>query len=80
MAFLSCRHGSGKNSVVPQPGSNEMADLNRYMVRKDRERIQNYIERKNLRMTETTDRTLVSDPEGGRRGDLQGEGQDNNGL
>ena len=36
-----------------QPGNNEMADLNRYMVRKDRERIQNYIERKNLRMTET---------------------------
>lgn len=30
-----------------------MADLNRYMVRKDRERIQNYIERKNLSMTET---------------------------
>ena len=30
-----------------------MADLNMYMVRKDRERIQNYIERKNLRMKET---------------------------
>jgi FKBP-type peptidyl-prolyl cis-trans isomerase len=30
-----------------------MADLNRYMVRKDRERIQNYIERKHLRMAET---------------------------
>ena len=30
-----------------------MADLNRYFVKKDRERIQNYIERKNLRMTES---------------------------
>ena len=30
-----------------------MADLNRYFVQKDRERIQNYIERKNLNMTES---------------------------
>ncbi len=30
-----------------------MADLNSYMVKKDRERIQNYIGRKNLNMTET---------------------------
>jgi FKBP-type peptidyl-prolyl cis-trans isomerase FkpA len=52
-AFLSCRHGSGKDSARSQPGTNEMADLNRYMVRKDRERIQNYIERKKLTMTET---------------------------
>ncbi len=53
VAFISCSHGPEKNSAVSQPGSNEMADLNTYMVRKDRERIQNYIERKNLRMTET---------------------------
>jgi len=51
--FISCRQGSGNKPVRNQPGSNEMADLNRYMVRKDRERIQNYIERKNLSMTET---------------------------
>ena len=57
-----------------------MADLNRYMVRKDRERIQNYIERKNLKMTETSTGSLVSDTERGRRGDLQGEGQNSNGL
>ena len=30
-----------------------MAELNRYLVQKDRERIQNYIERKNLKMTES---------------------------
>jgi FKBP-type peptidyl-prolyl cis-trans isomerase len=53
VAFISCSHGPEKSSAVSQPGGNEMAELNRYMVRKDRERIQNYIERKNLRMTET---------------------------
>jgi len=30
-----------------------MADLNRYLVQKDRERIKNYIERKNLIMSES---------------------------
>ena len=53
VAFISCRKGNEKKSAISQPGSNEMADLNRYLVRKDRERIQNFIERKNLRMTET---------------------------
>jgi FKBP-type peptidyl-prolyl cis-trans isomerase FkpA len=53
VSIISCRHETGKNSAVSQPGMNEMADLNRYMVTKDRERIQNYIERKNLNMTET---------------------------
>jgi FKBP-type peptidyl-prolyl cis-trans isomerase FkpA len=53
VVFISCKHGAEKNHSGSQPGSSEMADLNRYMVRKDRERIQNYIERKNLRMTET---------------------------
>jgi len=51
--FLSCRHTPGNNISVSPPGRNDMADLNTYMVRKDRERIQNYTERKNLRMTET---------------------------
>lgn len=53
VASVSCNNGAEKKSAVLQPGVNEMADLNRYMVRKDRERIQSYIERKNLRMTET---------------------------
>ena len=52
-AFISCRQGYEKNSAASKPDKNDMADLNRYMVRKDRERIQNYIARKNLRMTET---------------------------
>jgi FKBP-type peptidyl-prolyl cis-trans isomerase FkpA len=42
-----------KSNTVSRPGKNEMADLNRYFVTKDRERIQNYIERKNLSMTES---------------------------
>ncbi|MBK8883654.1 MAG: FKBP-type peptidyl-prolyl cis-trans isomerase [Bacteroidales bacterium] len=51
--LISCTHVTEKNSASTRPGSNDMADLNRYLVQKDRERIQNYIERKNLRMTET---------------------------
>jgi FKBP-type peptidyl-prolyl cis-trans isomerase FkpA len=53
IASVSCKHSSGTISEVSRPGRNEMADLNRYMVRKDRDRIKNYIERKNLRMMET---------------------------
>jgi FKBP-type peptidyl-prolyl cis-trans isomerase FkpA len=53
VSSVSCRNGTEKKSAVLKPGDNQMADLNRYMVRKDRERIQSYIERKNLRMTET---------------------------
>jgi FKBP-type peptidyl-prolyl cis-trans isomerase len=52
-AFISCNHGAEKNLAGPRPGSNDMADLNRYLVQKDRERIQNFIERKKLSMTET---------------------------
>jgi FKBP-type peptidyl-prolyl cis-trans isomerase len=36
-----------------EPGKKEMADLNRYLVQKDRERIENYIERRDLKMTES---------------------------
>jgi FKBP-type peptidyl-prolyl cis-trans isomerase len=49
----SCHNGRESNSSVSQPGKGEMADLNRYLITKDRERIQNYIVRKNLTMTET---------------------------
>ena len=40
-------------AIGNKPGKNEMADLNRYLVQKDRERIRNYIERKNLKMKES---------------------------
>jgi FKBP-type peptidyl-prolyl cis-trans isomerase FkpA len=52
-AQFSCGHRHERDSSSAQLGKGEMADLNRYMITKDRERIQNYIERKNLRMTET---------------------------
>jgi len=53
VAFVSCNNNSEKRITGSGPGKNEMADLNRYFVQKDRERIQNYIERKNLKMTES---------------------------
>ncbi|TAL66261.1 MAG: peptidylprolyl isomerase [Bacteroidetes bacterium] len=50
---LSCNNNSKKYITGSKPGKNEMADLNRYFVQKDRERIQNYFERKNLKLTES---------------------------
>ncbi len=52
-ALLSCRNGPQKNSTRNPPGTGEMADLNSYFVKKDKERIENYIERKNLKMSES---------------------------
>jgi len=51
--LISCKSTNEKNIQQIRPGKNELADLNRYMVQKDRERILNYIERKNLEMTES---------------------------
>ncbi len=53
-AFVSCKSDTNKKKQVSGPDNKEMADLNRYFVQKDRERIQNYIERKNLKMSETS--------------------------
>ena len=50
---LSCNSESQKKNEQKEIGKKEMADLNRYLVRKDRERIENYIVRKDLKMTET---------------------------
>jgi len=52
-AIVSCKNNSEKSIPNVRPGKNEMADLNRYLVNKDKERIQNYIERKNLKMKES---------------------------
>jgi FKBP-type peptidyl-prolyl cis-trans isomerase FkpA len=53
-AFLvSCREKQGNVNTNSKQGKNEMADLNKYLIRKDRERIKNYIERKNLNMIES---------------------------
>ncbi len=52
-AAVSCKNDTDRNRHISGPDKTEMADLNRYFVQKDRERIQNYIERKNLEMNET---------------------------
>jgi len=51
-SMLSCRSGPEQKNL-PGPGKKEMADLNRYLVQKDRERIENYIERRDLKMSES---------------------------
>ena len=53
LVAISCNNKSEKPVTDPRPGKDEIADLNRYLVQKDKERIQNYINRKNLRMTES---------------------------
>jgi len=51
---VKCNNPSVKSVIIKKPGKNEIADINRYFVQKDRERIQNYIERKNLSMKESS--------------------------
>ena len=50
---MSCKSGSDKTDSQKEPGKREMAALNRYLVQKDRERIESYMERRNLKMTES---------------------------
>lgn len=51
--LAGCTSGQKKSDPRRKPDKNEMADLNRYMVQKDKERILNYLERKNLKMSES---------------------------
>jgi FKBP-type peptidyl-prolyl cis-trans isomerase len=53
-ALLSCNNNSEKSVNSRKPGKNEIEELNSYFIQKDRERIQNYIERKNLKMKESS--------------------------
>jgi FKBP-type peptidyl-prolyl cis-trans isomerase FkpA len=52
-SLVSCREKQGTTINNFKPGKNEMADLNKYLIQKDRERIKNYIERKSLIMNES---------------------------
>jgi FKBP-type peptidyl-prolyl cis-trans isomerase len=54
LSLVECNDKRGSVQISRRPGKNEMADLNSYLVRKDRERIKNYVERKNLKMTESS--------------------------
>ena len=51
--LISCNTAHDRKDGRKAPGKEEMAELNRYMVQKDRERIMSYIERKGLEMNET---------------------------
>jgi FKBP-type peptidyl-prolyl cis-trans isomerase FkpA len=51
--LISCNRSKEQSVKLKVPGKKEMAELNKYMVQKDRERIINYIERKGLEMTES---------------------------
>jgi len=51
--LVSCKSGGNTTAQLRAPGSNNMEEMNRYLVQKDRERIENYISRRNLKMTES---------------------------
>ncbi len=53
IGLLACRYERRPEMPDKKPGKNEMAGMNSYLVQKDRERILNYIERKNLKMSES---------------------------
>ena len=53
-SLVSCKEKPVNNVHGSKPGKIEMADINKYLVQKDRERIKNYIERKNLKMNESS--------------------------
>ena len=53
LILVSCNPGRDNQQASSLPDKKEMADLNKYFVRKDRERIESYIERKNLKMNES---------------------------
>src|ERR1035437_1593773 len=54
VSLISCREKPGNTINNSKPGKNEMVDLNKYLIQKDKERIKNYIERKNLKMNESS--------------------------
>jgi FKBP-type peptidyl-prolyl cis-trans isomerase FkpA len=51
---FSCNNSTDRSVIHQKRGKNELEDINRYFVQKDRESIQNYIERKNLSMSESS--------------------------
>jgi FKBP-type peptidyl-prolyl cis-trans isomerase len=54
IALSSCRNEAGKTVEPRKPGRNEIEDINKYFIQKDRELIQNFIERKKLTMKESS--------------------------
>jgi FKBP-type peptidyl-prolyl cis-trans isomerase FkpA len=54
LTLVSCNNQGERKSIVNRPDKNDLADINKYFVQKDRERIQNYIERKKIPMKESS--------------------------
>ena len=50
---FACRSRNENKLSAYKPSKNEMVDMNNFLIQKDRERIQSYIERKSLLMKET---------------------------
>lgn len=53
IAFISCRNKTDSVSNNTPLGKNDMENLNIYFIKKDKERILSYIERRNLMMKES---------------------------
>jgi FKBP-type peptidyl-prolyl cis-trans isomerase FkpA len=51
---LSCNNQRQGLPVVSKPDNDKMVDVNKYLVQKDNERIENYITRKNIEMDQTS--------------------------
>lgn len=51
--LISCQNDNPGVSTPNKPGRKDMEELNTYLVKKDRERIVSYSERKGLKMNET---------------------------
>lgn len=49
----ACRNNVNTGEIIKKPGKEEMAEMNRFLVQKDREIIENYIVRKGLTMKES---------------------------
>jgi len=52
--LLSCNNAAKEGVNTHKPGKKDIEALNSYMVEKDRERIQGYIERKSIEMKESS--------------------------
>lgn len=51
--LCSCRPGDNSRVQQRKPGRDELVEVNRYLVQKDREVIESYAERKGLKLTES---------------------------
>jgi len=54
VCFMFCKEPNRSNLSETKPGRDDIAEMNSYMVRKDRERIQSYSERKGIIMKESS--------------------------